>query len=184
MPPAAPIETAATMPPSGPDTAAPPLPHSPRSARKRKPEPRRGLLLVLPSARTGQGKRLREFRAGLIEHVGKPSLVQLALIDRATVLQHHLVTMDRQAAAAGGMSEHAQRRYLAWDGSLRRALLALGLEAAPPPVVSLADRLAASPSAAAWSRPPGPVQPPGPVTAPPAAEPPMAPAVAALVPAL
>ena len=66
---------------------------------------RKGSLLVLPSAATGEGKRLREFRAGLIAHTGgSPSLVQLALIDRATVLQHHLTTFDRKAAADGGLS--------------------------------------------------------------------------------
>ena len=53
----------------------------------------------------GCAERLREFRAGLIAHTGgSPSLVQLALIDRATVLQHHLTTFDRKAAADGGLS--------------------------------------------------------------------------------
>jgi hypothetical protein len=63
-----------------------------------------------------------------------PSAVQSVLIDRATVLQHHLTTYDRQAAAAGGeMSEHGTRVYLAWQNTLTRTLTAIGLQRAPAP---------------------------------------------------
>ena len=87
------------------------------------PKPRRtrrkGGLLVLPSARTGEGKRLREFRAALVAHCGgRPSATMAALIDRATVLQHHLSVFDRKALEDGGMSDPSRKQYLAWDGSL------------------------------------------------------------------
>lgn len=135
-------ETSAALPPHTHAAAATPPAHRPRVRRQRAPQPRRGQLLVLPSARTGEGKRLREFRAGLIAHVGgAPSATALALIDRATMLQHHLTTFDRKAAVEGGLSDHARRQYLAFDGSLRRALAQLGLQAAPPSRPSLRDYL-------------------------------------------
>jgi hypothetical protein len=121
-------------------------------------------LLVLPDARTGEGKRLREFRAALVAHCGgRPSAPMAALIDRATVLQHHLTEFDRKTLEAGGMSDHARKQYLAWDGSLRRALQAIGLHAAPAPRQSFMDRLRQSGPAGAApviSGPPGPVQAP------------------------
>ena len=107
------------------------MPDSASKPRQRAPRARRGQLLVLPSARTGEGRRLREFRADLVAHVGgTPSATQRALIDRATVLQWHLTQMDAEALAGGVMSGHRRREYLAWDGALRRALVALGLKGA------------------------------------------------------
>ncbi len=140
MPPPAPIETEPTL--SRRPTEAMPAAGPPHANTPPKRVRRRGGLLVLPSARTGEGKRLREFRIGLIAHVGRPSLVQLALIDRATVLQHHLTTFDRKAAADGGMSDHTTRVYLAWQNTLTRTLAQLGMKGAPTPVPTLAEHLA------------------------------------------
>jgi hypothetical protein len=76
---------------------------------------------------------LREFRQELIAHVGgSPSATQTALIDRATVLQNHLTTMDRKVAEDGVMSDHASRQYLAWSNTLTRTLKALGVHATAP----------------------------------------------------
>jgi hypothetical protein len=63
------------------------------------------------------------------------------LIDRATVLQHHLTTLDHKALTDGGLSDHARKQYLAWDGSLRRALQAIGMKATPPARPSLREYL-------------------------------------------
>ncbi len=164
----------------------------PPAAPRRNPWNARGLLpysrpvaLATLDQRTREARLIRETRAELVRHLGgNPSATQAAMIEQAVQLRLRLAVMDRKFAEGGEQTLHDSRTYLAWSGSYTRLLARLGLEAAPAPVVSLADRLAASPAAAAWSRPPGPVQPPGPVTAPPAAEPPLAPAVAALVPAL
>lgn len=91
---------------------------------------KKGKLLVLPSAATAEGKRLREFHAGLIAHVGgSPSFTQLVLIDRCTMLQQHLTAFDRRAAAEGGLGDLAGRQYLAWQNTLTRTLVQLGLQA-------------------------------------------------------
>jgi hypothetical protein len=90
--------------------------------------------LVLPGLPTGrikEGRRLRAFRVALIRHVGgAPSRVQIALIDRATLLQCHVSRMDTQALQDGGMSDHASRQYLAWSNTLTRTLRQLGVNAA------------------------------------------------------
>jgi hypothetical protein len=130
-----PIDTATATHPHDHQPAAKALLKPVRRSTKLSPRAARGALLVLPSARTGEGRRLREFRADLTAHVGgKPNATQRALIDRATVLQHHLTAMDRKATAADGiMSDHASRQYLAWTGALSRLLRQLGLDATPPP---------------------------------------------------
>ena len=128
------------------DHQAPPkaAPHRIRTASKPKPRAPRGSLLVLPSARLAEGRRLREFRAELTAHVGgAPTATQRALIDRATVLQHHLTTLDRKMAEAEDLSDHASRRYLAWSNTLARTLVRLGLEAARPPPQTPQQALAA-----------------------------------------
>ena len=122
-----------------------------KKLRNRVPRPRRGQLMVIPSGRTGEGKRLREFRAGLIRHLGgSPSFTQQALIDRCVVLQGQLSAMDRKAAAEGGISQHQTKVYLAWDGALRRALIALGLTSSPAP----ASTSAKLPPSRGQARPP------------------------------
>ena len=75
--------------------------------------------MVMPSGRTAEGRRLREFRAALVAHVGgKPGAVRQILIDRSTVLQAHLTKLDRRAEAEGSLSEHAMREYIAWQNTL------------------------------------------------------------------
>ena len=128
------IETATAPLPH--DHQAPPkaAPHRIRTVSKPKLRAPRGSLLVLPSARLAEGRRLREFRAELTAHVGgAPTATQRALIDRATVLQYHLTGLDRKTIESGDLSDHASRQYLAWSNTLTRTLRALGLEATPPP---------------------------------------------------
>ncbi len=87
---------------------------------------------------------LRKARAALTAHVGgNPSATQRALIDHATMLTLHLHMLDEKALrAAGVMTEHDSRTYLAWNNSLTRTLRELGLKGAPEKVPSLADIMA------------------------------------------
>lgn len=93
---------------------------------------------------TAEAQFIRELRADLVRHIGgAPSATQRILIERAVMLATHLARMDVDALTTGGMSDHARKQYLAWDGSLRRALRELGYQATPEPAVPLAQRLAA-----------------------------------------
>ena len=109
-----------------------------------RPRPRKGELLVMPSGRTTEGRRLREFRDALILHVGTPSMPQLVLIDRCTMLQRHLSRLDTRAAAEG-LSEFTMRQYISWQNCLTRALRELGMQGAPPRVPTI-DELIARPA--------------------------------------
>ena len=81
--------------------------------------------------RTKEAALLRRVRRDLVAHVGgKPSKVQLALIERAARLTLHVELMDKRAFAAGELSEKDSREYLAWSNSLTRTLRELGLKAA------------------------------------------------------
>jgi hypothetical protein len=81
-----------------------------------------------------EARFIRQLRADLIRHIGgQPSATQRIAVERATMLAFHLAKIDAAALAAGEMSDHGRKQYLAWDGSLRRALQALGMKAAPTP---------------------------------------------------
>jgi hypothetical protein len=112
--------------------------------KPRKPRPKRAALLVIPSGRTAEGRRLREFRDSLIRSVGgTPAPALLALIDRATVLQHHPTTFDRKNTETDGIpSLHSERRHLAWENTFTRLMRELGRHSAKPPTRTLADHLA------------------------------------------
>ncbi len=115
-----------------------------KAAKPRSWRAQRAALLVLPTARTAEGRRLREFRQGLIDHLGgQPNTVQLTLVDRATVLMHHLNHLDRRAEIEGGLSEHSTRVFLAWQNTLTRTLQAIGLHPAPPSPGAAVDRIRA-----------------------------------------
>ncbi len=92
---------------------------------------------------------LKATRADLVRHVGgSPSATQKLLIERAAVLQLRLAMMDRAKSPGGDLSEKSAREYLCWHNSLVRTLRELGLQAAPTPIPTLADHLAARRSAA------------------------------------
>ena len=66
----------------------------------------------------------------LVEHLGgAPSRVQMEMIRRCSRLALHLELMDEQLLSGERMSDFASRQYLAWSGSLMRALRLLGLQA-------------------------------------------------------
>ena len=92
--------------------------------------------------RTRAARLLRETRAELIEHLGgRPSVVQVRLIERAAWLSLRLAQLD-QRIAEGGFTEHDSGVYLAWSNSLARLLARLGLQPAAAAPPSLADHLA------------------------------------------
>jgi hypothetical protein len=112
-----------------------------------------------------EGQFIRQLRAELVQHVGRPSATQRILIERAVMLATHLARMDADALKAGSMSDHARRQYLAWDSSLRRAMCAIGMKGASSPLPTLAEYLAAkaattasAPSAPMVILPPAPAQ--------------------------
>ena len=123
----------------------PPSAKPSRTPAKPRLRQKRGALLVIPSAREAEGRRLLEFRAALIEHVGgRPSAAQLAVIDRLVMLQRHLTHYDRRGLGPD-FSDIGTRRYLAWSNSFIRTLQTLGLQpaAAAPAGPTLSDYLAA-----------------------------------------
>jgi hypothetical protein len=81
--------------------------------------------------RTREAKLLTAIRAELTQHVGSPSAVQRALIERASRLLVYLEVMDRQALESGTMSERNSKQYLAWVAQLRLTLREIGVRAAP-----------------------------------------------------
>jgi hypothetical protein len=81
------------------------------------------LPLGLPPGNTVVGKRLRDFHATLVRHIGNPTITQSALIDRAVMLQLHITNLDLKAS----MSGNTMREYLGWSNSLVRVLARLGL---------------------------------------------------------
>jgi hypothetical protein len=90
--------------------------------------------------RSREGRFLRAYEAMLSRHVGNgASSVQRALITRAARLALYVEMMDERALSQGGMSERDSATYLAWSNSLRRTLVALGIEGAAERPPSLAD---------------------------------------------
>lgn len=65
-------------------------------------ENKRTELLALPDARTGRGKRLREFRAALLTQCGpNPTTVQVIVVDRATAIQAQLASLEARSINSG-----------------------------------------------------------------------------------
>ena len=92
--------------------------------------------------RKREARLMRETKAALLAHVGgSPSATQAVLIDRAVMLTLQLALMDAKQAA-GTMTQHDGRQYLAWCNTLTRLMRQMGLDAAPAKVPTLADYLA------------------------------------------
>jgi hypothetical protein len=91
--------------------------------------------------RTREGRFLVAVRRDLTAHIGgKPNLVQRQLIERAARLTLYVELLDARSLAAGSMSDHDQKQYLAWSNSLVRLLKTLGIKGAgAAPVRSLSD---------------------------------------------
>lgn len=93
--------------------------------------------------RTREARLMQEVRDSLVAHVGgKPSAVQLQLIERAALLSLHVAMFDAKALEAGGLGERDSRQYLAYSNSLQRCLRELGLKGAAAREPTLAELLA------------------------------------------
>ena len=92
--------------------------------------------------RTREARLMREARAELVAHVGgTPSATQRVLIERAANLTLQIAMLDAKHAA-GGMTEHDGRQYLAWVNTLTRLMRQLGMNGAAPRVPTLAEHIA------------------------------------------
>jgi hypothetical protein len=145
------------QPPSNPSRRS-----NPWNARGLLPYSRRAELSKLDQ-RTREARLMRETRAELVQHCGgRPSVTQSALIEQLVQIKLRLCVMDRKFAETGAQTDHDSRVYLAWTNSFARLLRQLGLQAAPAPRQSLADRLLRAAShpdgPRRSSEPPGPVQ--------------------------
>jgi hypothetical protein len=96
---------------------------------------------VHPDSRAG--RFLIKYEEHLIEHVGgDPSFVQKCLTQRCARLALHLALMEERALLDGqvfGLCAH--NYYLAWNNTLTRTLLKLGIDKAAKPQPTLADLL-------------------------------------------
>jgi hypothetical protein len=80
--------------------------------------------------RTAEGRLFDRFRAELIAHVGgNPNIVQSALIDRCAWVRLRIALMDEKMLT-GGLTDQDSAVYLAWANTLRRLLVALGVDPA------------------------------------------------------
>src|SRR5262249_53348357 len=95
--------------------------------------------------RTKEARLMHETRTRLIRHLGgKPSAVQLALVDRAARLTLHVALFDGRTLETGGaLSERDTRSYLAYSNSLSRVLRQLGLEGSAAKGITATEYLAA-----------------------------------------
>jgi hypothetical protein len=81
--------------------------------------------------RTKEATLMRQVRKELIAHVGgSPNAVQRALIERAVMLSLKVAQIDAKMLAGGPLTVHDSNYALAWNNSLRRTLVALGIESA------------------------------------------------------
>lgn len=105
------------------------------------------------SGNTWEGRFLAAYEAMLVEHVGgNPSVVQRAMITRASRLALHLELMDKRSLADGKpLTTHDHLHYVSWSNALTRTIASLGVKAAAAKPLSLAEYFASksSPDAAA-----------------------------------
>jgi hypothetical protein len=85
--------------------------------------------------RTAEGRLFDQFRSELIEHIGStPNVVQSAMIERCAWVRLRIALMDEKMLT-GGMTDQDSAVYLAWSNTLRRLLVALGVQSPPAPQV-------------------------------------------------
>jgi hypothetical protein len=76
-----------------------------------------------------EGRFLLAYERMLTEHIGKPTILQKAMIHRACRLALHLELLDEGVFTEGkGLSQHAYQHYCSWNNSLIRTLVALGMK--------------------------------------------------------
>jgi hypothetical protein len=105
--------------------------------------------LAVIDGRRAEARRLKEVRAELTAHVGgNPSTTQKMVIARIAMLTLRMELMDGRALKTGDMTEKDAREYLAWNNTVSRMLMQLGVHAAPARPRTLADHLASKAAAA------------------------------------
>jgi hypothetical protein len=83
--------------------------------------------------RTREATMLQTLQAELVDHVGgRPTVIQRLLIERCVMLAFRVCQIDHKIMSGEEFSQHAAAHALAWNNSLRRTLLALGVEARTP----------------------------------------------------
>ena len=117
------------MPPTAAPPAASPRPFPQPAAAPRLREPR---VFNRRSRRRFEAERL----LALAAHLGRPATyAERILIGRLLAIEWELRRLDARVEAGEELSGHALRARLAAENRLRLDLQALGLKAAPPPVV-------------------------------------------------
>ena len=91
--------------------------------------------------RTREAWFMARIKRDLTAHIGgKPTTVQRMMIDRAAVLMLRLAKLDDKIInETGPLTLHDTNYVIAWQNSLTRCLVALGVNAAAAPAPSLAD---------------------------------------------
>jgi hypothetical protein len=117
---------------------------APAARRRTDPLSRPARLWTDGKGTSPEGVYIRQVREGLICHVGgAPSATQRILIERAVMQTAHLAQIDLAAMRSGGLSADATGQLIRLEGNLRRTLAALGMAAAAPRQLTLAEHLAA-----------------------------------------
>jgi hypothetical protein len=104
-----------------------------------------GAIGDIVDGRSREGRFLRSYEAMLVEHVGgRPSIVQRAMISRASRIALHLELMDARSLRDGHVfGPHDHNYYVSWSNALARLLARLGLEPPAARQLSAAEAMAA-----------------------------------------
>lgn len=105
----------------------------------------RAVVLNANDGRSREAVTIRRMRAEFTAHIGgNPSATQRAMIERAVMVKFHLLALDEKVLkAAGSMTEHDTRQYLAWTNTLTRLMRDMGMRGKAEKAPSLADHIAA-----------------------------------------
>jgi hypothetical protein len=71
---------------------------------------------------------MKRVRSDLIGHIGDPNTIQMMLIQRAAVLTLRLAQIDQKIFDGGDLTVHDTDHAIAWQNSLTRCLVALGVQ--------------------------------------------------------
>ncbi|GEN60856.1 hypothetical protein ANI02nite_27400 [Acetobacter nitrogenifigens DSM 23921 = NBRC 105050] len=78
--------------------------------------------------RSKEARLVKETRRELLAHLGKkPTVTQIALVERVAWIRLHLSLLDRKMAGTAP-GERDARQYLAWTNTMAKLLTRLGLD--------------------------------------------------------
>jgi hypothetical protein len=105
--------------------------------------------LAKVDGRTREAALMRRVRSDLTRHVGgSPNAVERVLIERAVILSLRVAQIDAKILADETLTLHDSQFALAWNNSLRRTLVALGIDGVAEKAPSLSEYLASQGHAA------------------------------------